>query len=352
MVNMFERGAYAASQAARVAWFAGYHIAARRLGGPPTRPGGDAQFKITQARTGGRAFLRSMLDLFERDWANIEAGLYAAPSAGANPLRVWARARDFLADAPKVDARRRAHGHSEVMTEERRAKYPRYYLQNFHYQSDGWFSAESAARYDFQVETLFAGTAEAMRRQALAPLARALRGRDQRTLRMLDVACGTGGALKEVKRNWPRLNLTALDLSPAYLRQARRELREFRNVAFVEANVEAMPVETASQDVVACTYLFHELPPKVRVTAAAEIARVLKPGGMFVLTDSIQPRDGRGFEALTEFFPQAFHEPYYESYLDWSAEAAFTGLGLEKRETIPAFLSTVHVFENPKEATA
>ena len=348
MAALLDRAFYAVGQAARVAWYASHHLAARRIGGPPTRPGSEPQFRITKERTGGRAFVRSMLDLFERDWANIEAGLYAAPETGTNPLRILRRARDFMQDAPRVNARRRAHGHSEVLTEERRANYPRYYLQNFHYQTDGWFSEESAERYDFQVETLFAGTAEAMRRQALAPVARALHGRDQRAMRLLDVACGTGGFLAEVKRNWPRLNAVALDLSPAYLAKARAALRGRRNVEFVEANAEEMPLESASQDVVNCTYLFHELPPKVRAKVAAQIVRVLKPGGTFVLTDSIQPRDGRGFEALTEFFPQAFHEPYYESYLDWSAKETFSKLGLIPRESIPAFLSTVHVFEKPK----
>jgi len=39
--------------------------------------------------------------------------------------------------------------------------------------------------------------------------------------------------------------------------------------------------------VVLCVYLFHELPPAVRRAAAAEMARVLKPGGLLVLTDSV-----------------------------------------------------------------
>jgi SAM-dependent methyltransferase len=99
---------------------------------------------------------------------------------------------------------------------------------------------------------------------------------------------------------------------------------------------------------VTCVYLFHELPPKIRAAAAAEIVRVLKPGGLFVLTDSVQPRDNPQFEALMEFFPQAFHEPYYESYLEWRAEDEFGALGLIPRETIPAFLSTVRVFEKAK----
>ena len=32
---------------------------------------------------------------------------------------------------------------------------PRYYMQNFHYQTDGWMSEGSAELYDFQVEVLF-----------------------------------------------------------------------------------------------------------------------------------------------------------------------------------------------------
>jgi hypothetical protein len=45
------------------------------------------------------------------------------------------------------------------LTEKTRGKRPRYYLQNFHYQSGGWMTDDSAERYDTQVEVLFNGTA-------------------------------------------------------------------------------------------------------------------------------------------------------------------------------------------------
>lgn len=347
MARLIDQAAYALGQAARVAWYSGYHMAALRLG----RRDGGTRFNISSERTSGRDFLAAMAALFERDWANIQAGHYRAPALADSPGQLLARAREFLRDAPQVDARRRAHGHSEVLTEERRARYPRYYLQNFHYQTDGWLSEESARRYEFQVETLFAGTAAAMRRQALAPLSIALKGRDQRSLSLLDVACGTGSFLREVKENWPRLHVTALDLSPAYLSEARRALAPWSGCQFLEANAEAILAGDASQDVVTCIYLFHELPPKVRVVVAGEIARVLKPGGTFVLIDSIQPSDGRGFGSLMEFFPQAFHEPYYESYLEWDAAAAFGAHGLEHSHDTPAFLSTMRVFRKPPSRT-
>ena len=55
--------------------------------------------------------------------------------------------------------------------------YPTYYLQNFHFQTGGWLTEESAKLYDTQVEILFGGAADAMRRIALGSLARALKGK-------------------------------------------------------------------------------------------------------------------------------------------------------------------------------
>ena len=101
-------------------------------------------------------------------------------------------------------------------------RYPDYYRQNFHYQSGGWFSDESAELYDTQVEALFTGTADAMRRAALAEIARELKGRDQRGVSLLDVACGNGRFLKTVMNVWPRLQAAGLDLSPNYTDAARK----------------------------------------------------------------------------------------------------------------------------------
>jgi hypothetical protein len=73
-----------------------------------------------------------------------------------------------------------------VLNAKTRGRRSVYYLQNFHFQSGGWLTEESANRYDTQVEVLFKGTANAMRRQALPPLAEVFAGRDQRKLRVID----------------------------------------------------------------------------------------------------------------------------------------------------------------------
>ncbi len=63
-----------------------------------------------------------------------------------------------------------------------------------------------------------------------------------------------------------------------------------------------------------CIYLFHELPPAIRRAAAAEMARVLRPGGLLVLTDSIQLGDRPSLDKNLARFEE-FNEPYYRSYV-------------------------------------
>jgi hypothetical protein len=219
MANPLGRALYRLSQSARVAWFGGHHILANRLGR-------KTAFAEEGVRVGSRypdrkLFLGEMQKLFERDWKNIEDGLYAAPAAlDRAAVKALRNSVDFLRDVPEVARRRRDHVHDEVKAEEPRQGMPDYYMQNFHFQSGGWLTEDSAKRYDFQVETLFGGTADAMRRQALVPIAQYMKGRDQRTQTLLDVATGTGRFLTSVKDNWPKLNVTALDLSDAYLKHA------------------------------------------------------------------------------------------------------------------------------------
>ncbi len=335
---------YAAEQGARVAWYAGHYAAVNRLRGPVTRPG-DSPFKPTAPIPKLPEILQSIRELFERDFQNIDEGIYKAPELGADPRKPVDKAIRFLLDAKKVDERRMDGRHSEVNTGAKAKHFPRYYLQNFHFQTDGWLSEDSANLYDTQVETLFAGTADAMRRQALVPISEYMNDRDQRDVSLLDIACGTGRFMREVKRNWPRAGVTALDLSPDYLAKTKRALSKWGRARFVNAPAERMPLEKASQDIVTATYLFHELPPKVRRQVADEIARVLKPGGMFILVDALQTDDHPSFNSLLEFFPVAFHEPYFSTYLEEDFEALFERAGLNPVRQQTGYLTKMAVFE-------
>lgn len=331
--------AYALSQAARTAWFAGQYVLAARISPPPSGP------PPTQRIPGWGYILKDLAALYRRDWQNIRAGLYRPPADLApHPSAILRNSRAFLEDLPKVAQRRRRDANSEVLTPDRKGSYPRYYLQNFHYQTDGWFSEESAETYDHQVEVLFTGGADAMRRQALPAIGAALEAHTgDRPAEMIDIACGTGRFLKEVLRNHPKISATGLDLSRPYLMKAQQSLAQFPSARFLEANAEDIPAEDGGYDIATCIYLFHELPKKVRRTVAAEIARVLKPGGVLVFIDSVQSGDHPPYDALLQRFPMAFHEPYYTNYLEDDLETLFDEAGFTIEAVDRAFFSRVMV---------
>ncbi|MFZ2091673.1 MAG: methyltransferase domain-containing protein [Pseudolabrys sp.] len=255
------------------------------------------------------------------------------------------RSRLFFEDLPEIHRRRKRRANTEVLTEETRGTRPRYYLQNFHFQSGGWMTDDSAERYDTQVEVLFNGTANAIRRQALPQLREVFAGRDQRKLGLLDIGCGTGRFLDSVKQAWPRLPTLGLDMSEPYIRHARRQLKRWAWMRFIVGKAEAMPVPDNSQDAVTSVFLFHELPPKIRRRVFSECVRVLKPGGRLVLVDSLQRGDRPDYEGLLELFPQNYHEPYYESYTNEDFPKLAADCGLTYVRTVNAFVSKVMVFD-------
>jgi ubiquinone/menaquinone biosynthesis C-methylase UbiE len=340
------RLAYAAGQAARVAWFFGQYTLAARLSGPMrVRRSADAPVPDR------RGVLEALRALMVRDLANIEAGYYRLPyDLVPAPGRALADTAAFFRDLPEVARRRTAQVGAEVRDNPPPGseKLPAYYRQNFHFQTDGYLTERSARLYDHQVEVLFGGGADAMRRQVLVPIFNYLRDRRVADCRLLDVAAGTGRFLTFVKDNHPRLPVTALDLSAAYLKETRRRLAPWaRTSSVVQALAEAMPLASASQDIVTCIYLFHELPPKLRGEVAREMARVLKPGGILVFMDSLQYGDDPAMDGLLNLFPQAFHEPYYAHYARDDLGALFTRAGLVSRGTTLAFMSKMMVWEKP-----
>lgn len=334
------RTRYSLEQGARVAWYAAHYLAARRISKPFNRPG-EPPFR-PQAKPGDAKRVRAaFLDLFAQDRANIEAGLYPAPRdfGPAQMLRAFDDSLRFFRDVPQVDERRVARRGAEVRSNAEQGRYPAYYLQNFHYQTGGWLTEESARLYDTQVEVLFAGAGDAMRRIALGLLAEALKGRDQRETRLLDLACGNGRFLAQTLGAFPKLNAVGLDLSPAYADAARARLKRWRQADVVVGAAEAAPFADASFDAVTCVYLFHELPPRVRRDVAREIARVLKPGAVLVFADSLQAGDTPDLDQMLEYFPVGFHEPFYGSYQQEDFAALFGEVGLVAEQTRMAFLT-------------
>jgi ubiquinone/menaquinone biosynthesis C-methylase UbiE len=349
MTNTLDAYAHLAGQTARTGWYAAVaRIMSRRVAAMSD----DAtRFRPSRPTPGQMELLRDVLALQRRDAENVRRGVYPLPIEDEGSLAAHIEAlRRMFADLPASNERRIAGRGEEAAALPEAEGLPDYYARNFHFQTDGYLSDESARLYDIQVETLFVGAAGAMRRQALPPIADYVRGKDQRGLAMLDVACGTGRFLGQAAQAFPALPMTGIDLSAAYIEEARRHLAARRNIALREGNAEALPLPDASQDIVTCVFLYHELPPEVRRKVTAEIARVLKPGGIYVFIDSLQWGDKPGYDGILEAFPVRFHEPYYESYLGEDMPALLGACGLRHEQTSLAFLSKVVVSRKPLSA--
>jgi hypothetical protein len=188
---MATRAAYVATQLPRLAWYFGHGYVMRQLAAQARsrRPNSAPRRDTASTHPPGPSnapvpdqwqIYTDLGRLLAQDLANIEAGVYPLPDDHDGTLLTrLRRSRLFFEDLPAVHRRRQRNGYREVLTDTTAGKRPKYYLQNFHYQSGGWLTEDSADRYDTQVEVLFKGSANAMRRQALPPLHEIFAGRQR-----------------------------------------------------------------------------------------------------------------------------------------------------------------------------
>jgi len=295
------------------------------------------------------ALEREYFRLLDRDVANVERGDYPADLAVV-PVMDHARALPrLLLDLPRTLQRIWKGAYRDLPPDVELSRYPAYFRRTFHWQTDGYLSRRSAELYDLAVELLFLGCADVMRRQVIPPMSAFARERSG-PLRILDVGCGTGRTLLQVVRALPGQRYFGLDLSPFYLEHAKRLLRDVPDVALVCENAEALPFRDDWFDVVTTTYLFHELPAKARRRAMAEMRRVLRPGGLFVLEDSAQLAEAGDIAFFLSAFAKQMHEPFYRDYVKDDAAALVESAGLSVSRVERAWLSKVVVAERPASA--
>jgi ubiquinone/menaquinone biosynthesis C-methylase UbiE len=97
---------------------------------------------------------------------------------------------------------------------------------------------------------------------------------------VLDVGTGPGRLPQALAGLRPDLSLHGADLSPAMVELARRA---GPGIAFEVADVAALPWPDANVDLIVSTLSAHEWPDPS--AAAAELARVLRPGGRLLIYD-------------------------------------------------------------------
>ena len=290
---------------------------------------------------------KSMDKLREEDWDDAEKGIYPQKLLFDEPwLRYLTQYPKVWLDMPNTWERRKKQRYNDLPSNIEKENYPNYYLRNFHHQTDGYLSDFSASIYDLQVEILFNGTADSMRRRILKPLKIGLskfKDRKNSSIKLLDVATGSGRTLKQLRSSFPKEKILGLDLSDSYLKEASRYVSDLDGdlIELIKANAEEIPYEDNSLQAISCVYLFHELPRTVREKVLKEFFRVLEPGGVLVLADSIQINDSPNFISIMEGFYKNFHEPFYCDYIKDDIDSKMSDIGFKDINNKSFFMTKV-----------
>lgn len=109
---------------------------------------------------------------------------------------------------------------------------------------------------------------------------------------VLDVGCGTGTLALEIARRAPGAAVAGVDADDAMLQRAGdKARRDGVEIDLRTAMAQDLPFEDASFDVAVSSLFFHHLRTPDKVAVAAEVLRVLRPGGRLVIADWGAPRD-------------------------------------------------------------
>jgi ubiquinone/menaquinone biosynthesis C-methylase UbiE len=104
-------------------------------------------------------------------------------------------------------------------------------------------------------------------------------------LRVLEIGCGTGNVTVRAKRAHAGAELIGSDPDPLALARAQRKARGMTGIRFERAYAQQLPFADGEFDRVLSSMMLHHLAEDVKAAAAAEIHRVLRPGGELHVVD-------------------------------------------------------------------
>jgi SAM-dependent methyltransferase len=148
--------------------------------------------------------------------------------------------------------------------------------------------------------------------------------------RALDIATGGGHMALALARVYPEV--VASDITDEMLAAAASFIRGqgFDNVTFVLADAENLPFAGGEFDCVSCRIAPHHFPDVGRFVH--EVFRVLAPGGIFILIDSVAPQEPATAAMLNQV--ETLRDPTHNRTLpaaEWLALMAQAGFVVEEQ---------------------
>ena len=103
--------------------------------------------------------------------------------------------------------------------------------------------------------------------------------------RVLEIGCGTGNLTVRAKKTHPSIDVVGSDPDPLALKRAQRKARRLTGIRFECGYAQRLPYTDGEFDRVLSSMMLHHLDSDAKTVAAAEVFRVLRPGGRLHLVD-------------------------------------------------------------------
>jgi ubiquinone/menaquinone biosynthesis C-methylase UbiE len=120
---------------------------------------------------------------------------------------------------------------------------------------------------------------------------------------VLEVGCGTGSMVVQIKKLHPEVDVVGLDPDPKALARARSKAKRLvPSIQFDAGFAGELPYPDGSFDRVFSSFMFHHLPADEKRNMLAEARRVLRQGGELHILDFEGSEDG-----AQSFFTHLLH---------------------------------------------
>ena len=103
--------------------------------------------------------------------------------------------------------------------------------------------------------------------------------------RVLEIGCGTGNLAIRAKKTQPLIEMVGSDPDPLALKRAQRKADRLSGIRFERGYAQRLPYTDGEFDRVLSSMMLHHLDSAAKTVAAAEVFRVLRPGGRLHLVD-------------------------------------------------------------------
>jgi len=142
---------------------------------------------------------------------------------------------------------------------------------------------------------------------------------------VLDVGCGTGTLILQIRESFSSVATVGLDPDPKALARARRKAeRQGATVRLDQGFADALPYPDASFDRVFSSMMFHHVETADKEKMLREARRVLKPGGSFHLMDFAGPEASDGILSRLLHTHARLKDNTASRILEWMRQAGFS----------------------------